>query len=173
MQENNAFHHRNIRVFEGKINVGHCEAVNRLLHQLSGEEREISPLDICTVYNPHTILFSIHKDNDPQLDPIAIATLVICKPLGQNRAYGIVEDLVVDKDYRGQGLGSTLVDAIIAKAQPDRKHGHQHPKLRYIQLNSSPHRTAANKLYINKGFQSIANAFSPTEGTNLYRMYFD
>ncbi len=64
-----------------------------------------------------------------------------------------IEDVVVDENYRGQGVGKDLIQTAINYA---------HIKgIDQIELTSHPGREAANSLYQNMGFEQIT--------TNVYR----
>lgn len=69
--------------------------------------------------------------------------------------HGYLEDVVVDSDYRGKGIGRELTQKLIGIAKKR--------KARYIDLTSKPVRIAANKLYQSLGFKK--------RETNCYRMY--
>jgi ribosomal protein S18 acetylase RimI-like enzyme len=65
-----------------------------------------------------------------------------------------IEDLVVDPQWRGSGVGAQLVDAAVAHA---RRAGAD-----VVDLTSNPQREAANRLYLRLGFV-------PWQ-TNVYRL---
>ena len=67
---------------------------------------------------------------------------------------GCVDDVVIDEEYRGQGLGKKLMEKVIEAA---RKRGARH-----LGLTSRPAREAANKLYQKLGFE--------LKQTNTYRL---
>lgn len=58
---------------------------------------------------------------------------------------GNIEDIVVDDDYRGQGLGRKLMQELIGLAKS--KH------LVHLDLTSNPSRVPARKLYESLGFE--------------------
>ena len=74
---------------------------------------------------------------------IGMGTLYIVRKVGKTTGY--VEDLVVDEDYRGQGLGEKIMKKLIATARLK--------KASSINLTSRPSRIAANKLYQKLGFK--------------------
>jgi len=55
-----------------------------------------------------------------------------------------IEDVVITKSFRGQGLGERIIDELIEIA---RNQG-----IKHISLTSNPKREAARKLYQKKGF---------------------
>jgi len=67
----------------------------------------------------------------------------------------LIEDVIVDEKYRGQGIGEGIVNHLIQEARAK--------KVEYIDLTSKPKRVAANNLYKKLGFQ--------IRETNSYRMY--
>ncbi len=70
------------------------------------------------------------------------------------RTIGRIEDVVVDSEARGHGIGRELMNRLIAEAKQD--------KISRLFLTSSPSRIEANQLYQKIGFQ-------PQE-TNPYKM---
>ena len=83
---------------------------------------------------------------------IGMAALTVFRVPSGLKAW--IEDVVVDRNQRGQGIGQTLTEACITHA---RTHG-----VSSIHLTSNPRRTAANKLYQKLGFQH--------HETNLYQL---
>jgi ribosomal protein S18 acetylase RimI-like enzyme len=73
---------------------------------------------------------------------VGIALLCITMRIG--RRTGQVEDVVVDNEYRGKGIGKTLMQELINLARKK--------KLKEIYLTSRPARVAANALYQKMGF---------------------
>lgn len=67
-----------------------------------------------------------------------------------------IEDVVVDKEYRGKALGRKLIDHAVAYVAKQGKST--------LMLTSKPTRVAANHLYQSAGFQP--------KQTNVYKMDF-
>jgi len=67
-----------------------------------------------------------------------------------------IEDLVVDQNYRGSGIGEKLMLSAIDSAK--------NSGARLLELTSNEQRIAANRLYHKLNFQLI--------NTNVYRLYF-
>ena len=65
----------------------------------------------------------------------------------------IIEDVVVDRHYRGNHIGQIIMDMALAKAKE--------LNIKKVDLTSSPHRKAANALYLKMGFEK--------RNTNAYR----
>jgi ribosomal protein S18 acetylase RimI-like enzyme len=74
---------------------------------------------------------------------IGMATLYFFQKIGSRTS--LLEDVIVDSRYRGQGLGEKLVQAIIEVARSR--------KVKTISLTSRPVRVAAHKLYEKLGFK--------------------
>ena|SRR3989344_620032 len=68
--------------------------------------------------------------------------------------FALIEDVVVDREYRGRGLGEKIMRKLIAVARGKKVHT--------IGLSSRPHRIAANKLYQKLGFIR--------KDTNVYKL---
>lgn len=60
------------------------------------------------------------------------------------RRQAVIEDMIVDQDYRKRGLGREIMDKLVSWAREQ--------KIEVIELTSNPKREAANGLYRNYGF---------------------
>jgi ribosomal protein S18 acetylase RimI-like enzyme len=129
-------------------------AINRLLKQLSSDVRPLLMRELLLILKrSHILLVRIRgkKKNDPRLI-IGMGCLVeIHTPSGRS---GRIEDVVVDEQYRGRGLGERLIKELIRRAK-DRG-------CRYVELTSRPQRKTANLLYQRLEFQR--------RETNVYRL---
>ena len=67
---------------------------------------------------------------------------------------GLIEDVVVDQNYRDKGIAKMLIQNLIEIGKEK--------KLEQIGLTSHPSRQAANNLYIKLGFKK--------RDTNVYRL---
>lgn len=127
------------------------ESVNRLLPQLSSTAKPLTPDEfkqLVDSHNSHLYLVSV----DGQIAGMCtLATYQI--PTGY-RAW--IEDVVVDKEFRGMKLGRTLIEKVIEDVQKT--------KPCTLMLTSRPSRVAANALYQNAGFEQ--------KETNVYKMEF-
>ena len=83
---------------------------------------------------------------------IGMATLYMMTKFSKRT--GQVEDVVVDGNYRGQGLGEKIIRQLIDMARAE--------KVRTLHLTSRPERAAGNKLYQKLGFE--------LKSTNPYRL---
>ena len=77
------------------------------------------------------------------------------------RCLGHVDELIVDTQYRGRGLGSELLQSIILRAR-DRG------CLR-VELDSAFHREEAHRFYEQHGFENRAYLFSKTLENELLK----
>ena len=93
-----------------------------------------------------------------------MASIFFQKNLG--RWIAEIHDVVVDKEYRGRGLGEKITLVLIEDARRFAKVKKAQIKL---YLTSRPSRVVANKLYEKLGFELVAEACGE-HGTNLYKM---
>lgn len=127
------------------------DGINALLAQLSKHPRVLTLEHLLwnVLSGCH---MAVRRTEDGKI--IAMATLLVCrKPSGP---FGLIEDVVVDKDYRGQGIAKEMLGTLFAKAKE--------LKLEYVELTSSPKRVEANQLYTVLGFDR--------RETNVYRFSF-
>jgi ribosomal protein S18 acetylase RimI-like enzyme len=130
------------------------EAMDRLIPQLSRTAPALSEAELREIASsPATVLFVARIDGRI----VGCLTLVIFRiPTGLR---AIIEDVVVDGDVRGSGVGGALSLAAIAEAQ---RRG-----ARTVDLTSRPSREAANRLYQRLGFalrETNVYRFSPGAG---------
>jgi ribosomal protein S18 acetylase RimI-like enzyme len=116
------------------------DACQRLLPQLSGSAAPLGGADLARIAS--------HQDNTlfvvrSQGDIVGMLTLVTFPLPSGLRAR--IEDVVVDQDARGQGVGTALTMAAIGLAQQQ--------GARSVDLTSRTSRVAANRLYQQLGFQ--------------------
>ena len=127
------------------------ESVNRLLPQLSPTAKPLISDEfklLVDSHNSHLYLISV---NGRIVGMCTLATYQI--PTG-HRAW--IEDVVVDKDFRGMKLGRTLIEKVIEEVQKTIPCT--------LMLTSRPSRVAANALYQSAGFER--------KDTNVYKMAF-
>ena len=125
------------------------EAFNRLLSQLNTDIPKLSEKYVLEILQSENTRIFVARNDDGMI--IAMITLVMFKALSGKRA--VLEDFVVDKDYRGQGLGKKLLHTTLSFAREE--------NISYIDLTSRPSRIEANNLYSSLGFEK--------RGTNVYR----
>lgn len=126
------------------------DAVERLVPQVSRSNPPPTTAELGDVVSsPATDLFIAIADGGAI---VGMATLVTFRIPTAMRAW--IEDVVVDEAGRGQGVGSALTRAMVARA---RELG-----CRTVDLTSRPSREAANRLYQREGFEQ--------RDTNVYRL---
>jgi ribosomal protein S18 acetylase RimI-like enzyme len=102
-----------------------------------------------------TTFIFLARTPDP-LGPI-VGTAALATFQTPTGVHGWIEDVVVDKAFRGQGIGRALTEACLEKARA--------LGVRDVNLTSRPNRVAANKLYKAMGFIK--------RETNIYRFPLD
>lgn len=83
---------------------------------------------------------------------IGFCSLTVKNNLWQEGNLGHVDELVVDREFRGAGVGSALLDRIIEAARD--------AGCKRVELDSAFHRKAAHKFYEDRGFENRAFLFS-------------
>jgi ribosomal protein S18 acetylase RimI-like enzyme len=128
-------------------------ALAALVPQLSSSSSAPTSDDVAEMASsPATVLF-VAKDADRRI--VGSLTLAVFRIPTGVRAW--IEDVVVDDQVRGKGVGGKLVRAALERAAQ--------MGARTVDLTSRPSRTDANRLYVNLGFE-------PRE-TNVYRFDSD
>jgi ribosomal protein S18 acetylase RimI-like enzyme len=123
-------------------------ALTRLVPQLSSAPPPTAYDLESLVSSPATTLFVARGDRGTIVGTLTLAVFRV--PTGV-RAW--IEDVVVDGEARGQGVGEALVDAALELAGRS--------GARTVELTSRPSREAANRLYVRLGFEA--------RETNVYR----
>jgi ribosomal protein S18 acetylase RimI-like enzyme len=124
------------------------EAFDRLLPQLSSSATPMTHDDLTKILRCPTNTVLVARTDDRIVGALTLVMIPI--PTG-TRAW--IEDVIVDGDTRGLGLGSTLTTEAIRLAQES--------GARTVDLTSRPSRVAANRLYEKVGFKR--------RDTNVYR----
>lgn len=144
------------------------DGINRLLPQLhpSGEGERIGPEDLalCLMDKNQHIFVAFDDSKKYPENFAAMGSIFFKRNLG--RWIAEIHDVVVDGEYRGQGLGEKITVTLIEDARKFAKEKGVKIKL---YLTSRPSRTAANNLYQKLGFVLVAKAEGEW-GTNLYKM---
>lgn len=137
--------------------------VNYLLRQLS-EGKEISWADYCELIASdtcHIVFLSDYVEDVKRR--IGMATLCVTHSPTGRKAW--IEDVVVDKPFRGRGLSHRLIACMKCKAAE--------LGVSKIMLTSRPQRIAANRLYQHEGFkQKETNVYTfdvCADDLNAYR----
>lgn len=126
-------------------------AINNLLIQLSSRSKKVSIKEIKDVLKQKNLKISIAYDVSNK-KIVGLGTVYHEKTL--MGASSRIEDVVVDKNFRGLGLGEAITKRLIKEAKKT--------KFSVLELTSGHHRQAANRLYKKLGFQKI--------NTNTYRL---
>lgn len=114
-------------------------AITTLLPQLSSNCPIPTKNDLQEIINSENTILFIAEDSEI----IGMLTLVINRiPTGQ-KAW--IEDVVVNQNNRGKGIGQKLIEHAINYAKNN--------GITKVNLTSSPERIEANKLYLKMGFQ--------------------
>jgi ribosomal protein S18 acetylase RimI-like enzyme len=134
-----------LKIFSSEV----TGALNYLLVQLNPGSKILNDVDVKNVVeNLSNRFFVARIDNKI----IGMLTLIVVNTFSAKK--GLFEDLVVDKNFQGRGIGTKLINEAIGQA---RKEG-----IVRIDFTSSPERIAANKLYESLGFKK--------RNTNIYRI---
>jgi ribosomal protein S18 acetylase RimI-like enzyme len=123
-------------------------AVNRLIPQLSRSAPPLTGAELEQIVSWDGNYLLIARDGDRAVGMLTLVTFPI--PTGL-RAW--IEDVVVDEDARGRGVGAALTQEAVRQAQA--------VGARTVDLTSRPTRQAANRLYERLGFE--------LRETNAYR----
>ena len=126
-------------------------ALNKLLKQLDNVAIPLTKADIENmIVSPANRLFIARRKNNKEI--VGMLTMIIFRiPYAKK---GLLEDIVVDKEYRKKGIGTKLITAALSLA---RKEG-----VAYLDFTSRPTRIAANNLYRHLGFNK--------RDTSVYRI---
>ncbi|MGL1886160.1 MAG: GNAT family N-acetyltransferase [Reichenbachiella sp.] len=121
---------------------------NHLLHQLSVDSTLLDEKGLKNIVeNDTTMLFVVKQDGKLN----AMLTLVISKAPSGVKTW--IEDVVVDSQFRGQGLAKKMINEAIFQAKL--------VGAKSVNLTSRPSRLGANKLYQKMGFEQ--------RQTNVYK----
>jgi ribosomal protein S18 acetylase RimI-like enzyme len=125
------------------------DAMNRLLPELTSSASPPSIVELCEIVeSPATVLFVARSDAQTIVGTLTLVSFRL--PTGM-RAW--IEDVIVDSNTRGLGVGAALCQTAIWYATDLGAVS--------IDLTSRPSRVAANRLYQKLGFQR--------RETNVYR----
>jgi len=122
-----------------------------LLSQLTSSKLSFSQKDLERIVGSESSILFTAVDMNHDNKIVGMLTLAIIDiPTGK---LARIEDVVVDKAARGQGIGEKITIAAIEKAKE--------LGIKKIDLTSNPKREAANRLYQRLGFKQRT--------TNIYR----
>jgi ribosomal protein S18 acetylase RimI-like enzyme len=123
-------------------------SLNQLIPQLSSSATPLSVADVKALVTSSATTVFVAREHDRIVGSLTLVVFPI--PTGR-RAW--IEDVVVDGDARGKGVGEALT---IAAIEESRRRG-----VRSLDLTTRPSREAANRLYARLGFE--------LRETNVYR----
>lgn len=116
--------------------------IGELLHMLEAGAPELDMQRLQTLVKDESFNLFVAEDEDGRLS--GMLTLTCCATLSRGKWW--IEDVIVDPDYRGQGIGRALVRAAAAHVKAKEKHP-------AIYLTSNPSRVSARRLYMSEGFE--------------------
>lgn len=120
------------------------DAFERLLPQLSSSAKIPTWEELEDLINSKAgIVLAALDDEDPEGTILGTMTLVVFRIPTGVRAW--VEDVVVDKEARGKGIGEKLIRTSIERAKAE--------GAKTIDLTSRPSRVEAHRLYKRCGFE--------------------
>lgn len=117
------------------------DQINVLLRQLSKRVPACTLELLKNIVASDTLELWVVKDEETLLGMGELA--IVLKPEG---IIAQIEDVVVDEEQRGKGIGKMISEKLIERARAR--------NARVIQLSSRPARIAANALYAKLGFKS-------------------
>ena len=134
-----------IKIFEiTEMSQKVCDAFERLLPQLSSSAKAPTWDELADLINAKaSIVLAAADDEDPEETILGTMTLVVFRIPTGVRAW--VEDVVVDKEARGKGIGEKLIRTAIERAKAE--------GAKTIDLTSRPTRVEAHRLYKRCGFE--------------------
>jgi len=112
--------------------------INQLLPQLAPAATPVTPEWLTEMLKSGTRLF-VALDRDK-----VVGTVLLCTTLLLVGRKDWIEDVIVDRDYRGNGIASKLMDMA---EEASRWQG-----AKSLNLTSKPERLAARKMYENRGY---------------------
>jgi ribosomal protein S18 acetylase RimI-like enzyme len=142
-----------IEIWDGPVTDALIEAFERLTPQLSKSNPPPSADQIGEIVrSPSTDQFVAYDDEGTI---VGVSTLAVFRIPTALRAW--IEDVIVDSSVNGQGIGTSLTQAMLDRA---RELG-----CKTVDLTSRPSREAANHVYRKLGFE--------LRETNVYRYDLD
>jgi len=129
------------------------DSYKKLIPQLSTSSLPPTAEELDQIIRSDASMILIAENNNNEI--VGTMTLVLFHIPTGLRAW--IEDVVVDSDHRGEGIGKKLNQEALQIAE---KAG-----AKTVELTSRPARESANRLYQDLGFQK--------RETNVYRFSFD
>ena len=133
----------------GNVTTKALEEINALIPQLSSSAKPLTYARLLEMTRDARVPILIAKDAGRI---IGIGMIVVYNVFTEKRAW--MEEIVVDEQYRGQGIGEKISKKLLEIAKQE--------KVERVYLSSAPKRVAANKLYQKLGFER--------KETNVYKI---
>jgi len=123
-----------------QINNEIVSAFDRLIPQLTRRQPPTAEDLVTLISSPSILVIARHPDQSGSI--VGAGTLGVFRtPTG---LHAHIEDVIVDNDFRGQGIGDALVTELLTIARSIGVDG--------VSLTCNPSRSAANSLYEKMGF---------------------
>ncbi len=126
-----------------EVTDGLTEAINRLLPQLSPSHVLLTQEALTQIVTSQGCTLLIARETKPGESQIVGTLSLVTSPL-LSGVRAKIEDLVVDKAWRGRGVGEALVREALSQATA--------LGVRTVDLTCRPSREGANHLYRRMGF---------------------
>lgn len=131
-----------------------ADSIRRLTTTIGKNYKPLTDTDLTEICaSPTTILLVAREKEKKAL--VGMITIAVYRIPYVKKAY--IDDLVVDEEYRGLGIGSSLLNKAIMLAKAK--------EASYVDFTSRPRRDKSNKLYEKLGFIK--------RETNVYRLTYD
>ncbi len=135
------------------LNANDLKKINDLLTQLSPKARTLTFEEATAILLQKNFFLLLMRDpTKVDGEVVGMASIYFIETLMGTKGY--IEDVVVDKAFRGKGFGKDLTIGLIDIAKSI--------GARYVDLTSLPDREAANEMYKSLGFEK--------RDTNVYRL---
>ena len=125
-----------------ELNDAKAARIDDLLHMLNPEMPALEPGRLEALMGDEG--FSLFVAEDETGGIAGMLTLTRCQTLSRGKYW--IEDVIVDAEYRGMGVGRALVRSAV-------EHVKAQEKAPVIYLTSNPSRVSARALYLSEGFE--------------------
>lgn len=134
-----------------KLEVADEKAWEKLLKELSAEK--IVQIGIRKLVSDPNFHGLVLEENDTA---IGFGSISFYQSSFKGRV-GVIEDIIVNKKFRGKGLGTMLFDALLKEGEAR--------DVCYITLTSNPKKAKARAIYASRGFVLCDTGFFAKEGS--------
>jgi ribosomal protein S18 acetylase RimI-like enzyme len=114
--------------------------LSKLAVALHGDERSMSVIELKDLILDGNVDLFVARDGGRI---VGMGAIYFIRKIGSNKCY--MEDLIVDETYRGKGVGSTLLGALIEAARKR--------KARALEFGTRVTREDAHRFYERNGFK--------------------